>query len=150
MRGSSLRSKPKVCERLHKGTAPTAMPALARALELLGFERATRDVQRARLLHAIVEFAQNVNDAELAKAAHALLPAADPTNPPVDWRQGFEEGFRAYADEDAGTDPHSAAAQAQMVWQMSEDVWRQARVAGSSEQGYDDGRDEAQTQNSIR
>jgi hypothetical protein len=125
------------------------MADLDAALQHLGFDRATGDATRARLLLAIQHFAVDIGDAELEARAATLAPAANPFVPPKAWLRGFVQGFENVADDECGTDPDGGDMQGRMLWEMSADDWRRPRMADLEAQGRDDGEAEAEAQNNI-
>ncbi|VTU42954.1 MULTISPECIES: hypothetical protein [unclassified Variovorax] len=125
------------------------MADLDAALRNLGFERATGDATRARLLLAIQRFAADVEDPDLKAGASALAPVANPFVPPKAWLRGFVLGFEDTADDERGTDPDGGDMQGHMLWQMSSDEWRRARVADLEAQGREDGEAEAAAHNNL-
>jgi hypothetical protein len=79
-------------------------PETAMVLEGLQLERCRSDTVRARILGALIEFAGEVGDEDLATEAKALMPKAHPFRPPVAWKENYLEGLRSVADEDCGID----------------------------------------------
>jgi hypothetical protein len=65
-------------------------------------ESAPSDTVRAKVFLALDRYAVEVGNGELIEAARAAMPKADPFTPPGEWRDFYDEGFQAVADEEGG------------------------------------------------
>lgn len=71
----------------------------------LDLTAAPSDTERARVLEALLRYAEATGNAALVTAARQALPAAHPFRPPAAWRERYLDAFRATADPDCGVDP---------------------------------------------
>ncbi|MBK3780191.1 hypothetical protein G3A43_07965 [Paraburkholderia aspalathi] len=101
----------------------------AMVLEGLQLERCRSDVVRARILGALIDFAREVEDNDLATEAQALMPKAHPFDPPAEWKGSYLGGLRSVADEDCGVYVDSDGERfARECWQGLTDEQRAARL----------------------
>jgi hypothetical protein len=101
----------------------------AMVLEGLQVERCRSDVTRARILGALIEFAEEVGDTDLATEAKALMPAANPFVPPDEWKEEYLGGLRSVADGER---------YARECWRGLTDEDRRERLR-DPDRGYQDG-----------
>jgi hypothetical protein len=111
----------------------------AMVLEGLQVERCRSDVTRARILGALIEFAEEVGDTDLATEAKALMPAANPFVPPDEWKEEYLGGLRSVADEDCGVYVNDDGERyARECWRGLTDEDRRERLR-DPDRGYQDG-----------
>ena len=85
--------------------APAAMDMnriTQQVLDGLQLDRSPSASVRAQLLSAIVAFAREVGDVDLAEGAKSRMPAANPFRPPREWKERYLNGLSEVADENCG------------------------------------------------
>lgn len=97
-------------------------------INALGIQSAKSDTAKARVLAAIRAFAESIDDHDLASEARSLMPAADPFQPPLAWRDNYYETFAVTADEECNVDIDDMPRYCVEYWQGMTDVERQARL----------------------
>lgn len=128
-------------------TENTPLPAhLSAFFATLGIDRAKSDSERAQVLSMLSWFANKVDDPALAAAAQSLMPAADPFRPPKEWREHYDTGFTAFADEDRGTYLDDMRRYGTEYWQEFTDAQRLERLSDPS-LGEQDGQTDADNLN---
>jgi hypothetical protein len=114
--------------------------------ETLGIDRAKSDSERAQVLSMLAWFSNKVDDPELAAAALALMPAADPFRPSQEWRARYNDAFSSFADEDRGTYLDDMPRYGVEYWQALTDAQRLERLSDPSI-GSQDGEKDAENLN---
>jgi hypothetical protein len=122
----------------------------AMVLEGLQLERCPSDGARARILGALIYFAQEVADDDLATEAQALMPKANPYQPPAPWKEQYLIGLRSVADSDCGVDADADGERfAHEYWQAwLTDTQRLERLQAPA-LGEDDGRKDGDNLNAA-
>jgi hypothetical protein len=121
----------------------------AMVLEGLQLERCKSDTVRARVLGALIEFAGEVEDADLAAEARAMMPKANPFVPTKPWRDNYLTGLRSVADEDCGVYPDDDGERyAFEYWQGLTDAERNERLQ-FPEMGEQDGKKDGDNLNAA-
>jgi hypothetical protein len=97
-------------------------------INALGIQSTKSDTAKARVLAAIRAFAESVGDDDLAGEARALMPSADPFQPPLAWRDNYYETFPLTADEECNVSVYDMPRYCVEYWQGMSDAERQARL----------------------
>lgn len=127
----------------------TATQTPAHFIDLLGIDRAPSDTCKAKILNALIRFGLAINDAALIDAAKARLPAANPFEPPVEWKSFYDLAFRQHADEDCGVYPDDDGDRyCREYWQYLTDTERAERLQQPS-LGKEDGKKDAEALNAA-
>jgi hypothetical protein len=115
-------------------------PTTEQVLEGLQLERSPSDSVRAQLLGAIIAFAREVGDIDLAEGARSRMPAANPFRPPREWKERYLVGLADVADEECGVYfDEDGERYSVEYWQGFSDEQRVARLADPY-LGEEDGR----------
>jgi hypothetical protein len=123
-------------------TTPTPIDATALILALR-LDDAPSDAARAEVLGALVDYARMRQDAPLAAALQAQLPAAHPRHPPEAWADSYAAGFEMEADEDRGVYMDEMSRYRHEYWGLLADEQRRERLA-FPQLGHEDGRKDAE------
>jgi hypothetical protein len=129
-------------------TASAQTAAAQAAIAALDLAAAPSDTDRARVLEALLHYAQATHNDALAEAARQAMPAAHPFRPPPAWRERYLDAFRATADSERGVDPDADCERCcGEYWRdILTDAQRAQRLA-RPEMGADDGARDAQQLN---
>jgi hypothetical protein len=115
-------------------------PTTQQVLDGLQLDRSPSDSVRAQLLSAIVAFAREVGDADLAEGAKSKMPLANPFRPPLEWKERYLNGLASVADEDCGVSfDNDGERFCVEYWQSFSDEQRLARLS-EPHLGEEDGR----------
>jgi hypothetical protein len=95
----------------------------------LKLDEAGSDTTRASVLTALLRYAQETKQPDLAQAAKAAMPAAHPWHPPAEWREYYLSAFRMNADDECGVDPDEGSRYCGEYWRDLTDEERAARLA---------------------
>lgn len=112
-------------------------------VSLLKLESAPNDVIRAKVLRALIGYAQDARHEELFRVATAHLPSANPFQPPEAWLASYHHGFSDVASLDCGVDAAADSDRyAREYWFSLSDQARNHRLS-RPESGYLDGETDA-------
>lgn len=118
-------------------------------LKALQVDRSPNDTVRAQMLGALIDFAREVKDDDLAREAKALMPAAHPFRPPSAWKEQYLDAFRSVASEDCGVDADADGERyAHEYWESLSDAERLERVRFVG-MGLSDGEKDAENLNNA-